>query len=228
MPYYPAFLDLRGRAALIVGGGPAARGKIDRLLEAGARVTVVAPDPDASLRELAGRGRIMLEPRAYEPGDVRGYDLAIVALDDETARAKVAAESRAERVLVNVIDVPDLCGFLAPAILDRGELQVAVGTSGAAPALAAGLRDRIGELLGSEIGIVLDIHRRLRERLRDAERPTEERHRILRALAASDLGDRVRAGDARGVDRLLAELVDPATDLAALGVELPSAPSEPV
>jgi siroheme synthase-like protein len=222
VPYYPAFLDLRQRSALIVGGGPAAAGKIDRLLAAGARVTVLAADAEKSLRDLAGRGRIVLERRGYRPGDLRGYDLALVASDDSELQAAIARDARAERVWLNVIDAPDRCTFIAPAILDRGDLQVAVGTSGGSPALAARLRDRIGELFGDEFVVVLDIHRRLRERLRANERPAEERHRILRAVAASDLAERVRAGDATGIDRLLAELVDPATDLAALGVELPS------
>ncbi|MGH7806254.1 MAG: precorrin-2 dehydrogenase/sirohydrochlorin ferrochelatase family protein [Candidatus Binatia bacterium] len=220
MPYYPAFLDLTGRDALIVGNGPAAAGKIERLLGAGARVTVLTAEPEAELRALAGRGRIRLESRAYRPGDLRGYDLAIVAVDDRTVQSAIAREARAERVLVNVIDVPELCGFVAPAILDRGDVQIAVGTSGAAPALAARLRDRIGDVCGAELAVVADIHRRVRERLRERDWPIERRHRALRGLANSDLAERVKAGDSPGVDRLLAEHVDPAIDLAALGVAL--------
>ena len=212
---------------LIVGGGAAAAGKIDRLLALGARVTVLAAVAGEPFRDLAGRGRIALETRGYRAGDLRGYDLAIVASEDSELQAAIAQEARAERVWLNVIDAPDRCTFIAPAILDRGDLQVAVGTSGGSPALAARLRDRIGELFGDEFAVVVDIHRRLRERLRATERPAEERHRILRAIAGSDLAERVRAGDVMGVDRLLAELVDPATDLAALGVDLPSTETVP-
>ncbi len=220
MPYYPAFLDLKGRGALIVGNGPAAAGKIDRLLDAGARVTVLTAEPEPGLRDLAGRGRIRLESRAYQAGDLRGYDLAIVAIEDAKTQAAIAREARAERVWLNVIDVPELCGFIAPAILDRGDLQVAVGTSGGSPALAARLRDRIGELCGEELSVVLDIHRRVRERLRKEEWPTEKRHHALRNLASSDLERHVKARNAAAIDRLLAEVVDPSIDLATLGVEL--------
>jgi siroheme synthase-like protein len=220
VPHYPAFLDLRGRDALIVGNGPEAAGKIDRLLGAGARVTVLTADPEPELLDLAGRGRIRLESRAYQAGDLRGYDLAIVATAESVTQSAIALEARAERVWLNVIDVPELCAFIAPAILDRGDLQVAVGTSGGSPALAARLRDRIGEVCGDELSLVLDIHRRIRERLRDEKWPAEKRHETLRRLASSDLEARVKAGDAAAVDRLLAEVVDPSIDLATLGVEL--------
>jgi siroheme synthase-like protein len=219
--YYPAFLDLRERAAVVVGGGEIARRKVAGLLHAGARVTVVAESGDPELRDLADRGRIALEARRYRSGDLRGFDLAIAATDDPSVHAAIAREAREENVWLNVVDVPEHCDFIAPALLERGPVQIAVGTSGAAPALAATLRDRIADLLGAEVEIVVEIHRRVRERLRTSEPSLAERSRILRALASAPLDEPVRAGDAAGIDRILHEVVGEHVSLAALDLTLP-------
>ena len=182
---------------------------------------VVAESGDPELRDLADRGRIALEARRYRSGDLRGFDLAIAATDDPSVHAAIAREAREENVWLNVVDVPEQCDFIAPALLERGSLQIAVGTSGAAPALAARLRDRIADLLGAEIEIVVEIHRRVRERLRASEPALEERSRILRALAVAPLDEPVRAGDAAGIDRILHEVVGEHVSLAALDLTLP-------
>jgi siroheme synthase-like protein len=184
---------------------------------------VVAEHGDSELRDLADRGRIALEARRYRAGDLRGFDLAIAATDDSAVHAAIAREAREEKVWLNVVDVPEQCDFIAPALLERGSLQIAVGTSGAAPALAARLRDRIADLLGAEIEIVVEIHRRVRERLRASEPALEERSRILRALAVAPLDEPVRAGDGAGVDRVLRDVVGEHVSLASLGLALPEA-----
>jgi precorrin-2 dehydrogenase len=216
--YYPVFLDLRGRRALVVGGGPVADQKVARLLRAGAEVTVVAPRAVESLVRLAEGGRLALFTRAYSPDDMRGIDLAIAATNDAGVNRGVSADARRSGVLVNVVDGPEQSSFIAPAILERGALQVAVSTSGASPSFAAFVRDRLAAEIGPEYEAALRVLRSVRERLRAEARPAAERKRVLASLAASGLVERVRAKDRPSVDRLLRSLVGEEVTLEGLGV----------
>jgi precorrin-2 dehydrogenase/sirohydrochlorin ferrochelatase len=218
--YYPVFLKLSQRPCLVIGGGEVAARKVDGLLRAGAQVTVIAPHVEARLRRWADDREIRYRPRAYERGDLHGNDLVIAATDDPEVNRQIATEARDCRALLNVVDEPELCTFIAPAILERGELQVAVATSGAAPALAARLRDGLCEVIGPEYAAVVRVLKGVRRRLREDGLSATDRRRILRDLATSDLPERVRSADPGAVDRLLGEIVGPGTTLAVLDVAL--------
>ena len=220
MSYYPVFLDLRGRRGLVVGGGAVASQKIARLLRAGAHVTVVAPRAIEAIVRLAGEGRVTLRAHGYSPSDMVDIDLAVAATDDPQVNRRVSADARKARALVNVVDSPEQSSFIAPAILERGDLQVAVSTSGASPSFATFVRDCLAEEIGPEYAAALSVLRRVRERLRAEARPMEERKRILAALAAGGLVERLRCGDHGGVDELLRSLLGEAVTLERLGVGL--------
>ncbi len=220
MSYYPIFLALRNRRCVVVGGGPVALRKIERLLRSEARVVVIAPEVLPRIAELSRGGVLVWERRDYARGDLRGAALAIAATDDPGAQRAVAGEAADLGLPVNVVDVPELSSFIAPAILERGELQIAVSTSGAAPALAARLRDRIGESFGREIELVVEILGKVRRRLRGGALSAPERQRILKELAASDLPERVRRRDREAIDRLLTELAGGGMTLERLGVSI--------
>jgi precorrin-2 dehydrogenase / sirohydrochlorin ferrochelatase len=218
--YYPVFLSLRERPALVVGGGDVARGKVEGLVRTGARVTVVAPRVVEAIHRLVAEGMVERVARAYATGDVRGFRLVIAATDDPDLNRSVAADAERAGILVNVVDRAELSSFIAPAMLVHGDLQIAVSTSGAAPAFAAFVRDRLRADIGPEFGLALSILQRVRERLRKDRRSIADRRRILRALAEAGLVDRVRTKDRAGIDMLLASLAGDGMTLAALGVEL--------
>lgn len=220
MQYYPICLDLRNRRAVVVGGGAVALQKARRLLSSGAQVLVVSPESDLELARLAREGELEWRQRPYRSGDLRGSALVIAATDQPVVQEAVAEEAAALGIPINVVDAPELSSFIAPAILDRGDLQVAVSTSGAAPALAAALRDRIGETLGPEVALVVEIVSKVRRRLRRGVLPPEERRRILKELAVSDLPDHVRRRDRQAVDRLLVEIGGSGITLESLGVAI--------
>ncbi|OLC89074.1 MAG: precorrin-2 dehydrogenase, partial [Gemmatimonadetes bacterium 13_1_40CM_3_66_12] len=155
--FYPAFLDLRGRRAVVVGGGAVAEQKVTGLLDAGARVTVVGPIVSPLLAKLAIAGSITLAPRPYRPGDLAGAFLAIAATDDRAVNRAVWAEAEARGVLLNAVDDPPHCSFIAPAIHRAGDVAIAVSTAGKSPALAVRLRERIGRLVGPEYGTLLGL-----------------------------------------------------------------------
>lgn len=136
---YPVFLDVGGVAVLVVGGGPIALRKATGLAEAGAIVTVIAPDLVDGFVSVAQR----IEQRQYRSGDVADYQLVITATNDPAVNAQVATDAKANRVWVNSADDPDNCSFILPAIARRGLVTVAVSTGGASPALARRLRTDI-------------------------------------------------------------------------------------
>jgi uroporphyrin-III C-methyltransferase/precorrin-2 dehydrogenase/sirohydrochlorin ferrochelatase len=161
-PYYPVLLDLRGRRAVVIGGGSIAAQKARSLLDAGARVTVIAPLLGGALAALSVEGAIDVHHRAYRPGDLGGATIAIAATDDRTVNRAVWDEAESERVLLNAVDDVQRCHFIAPSILRRGPITVAVSSSGTCPALAVRLRERIARVVLEEHGRLAAIFGTLR------------------------------------------------------------------
>ena len=146
-PYYPVFLDVRGRRCAVIGGGDIGEEKVLRLLEFGAAVAVTSPAANDRVRDLAIDGRLEWVQRGYQPGDLEGTFLAIVAdTSDADINRSIYAEARERNVPLNVVDMPEYCTFIAPAIVRRGDVIVAASTGGASPALARKFRE---ELSGS-------------------------------------------------------------------------------
>jgi siroheme synthase-like protein len=168
--YYPVMLDLRERRVLVVGGGSVAQRKVEGLLAAGARVTIVSPTLTGDLAALATQGEVSHERRGYRPGDVTGFSLVLVATGDTALNAEVAAEARQRGIWVNAADDPAHCDFLLPAVLRRGPLSVSVATDGASPALAAAVRDELATRLGQEYEALAELVADVRRELRAAGR----------------------------------------------------------
>ena len=220
MGYHPVFLDLRGRSCVVVGGGVVAQQKVESLLEAGARVTVVSPSLIEALEGLAATHEIVHHARAYRRGDLDDAVLAYVAVDDDALRTAVAADAAASRVLVNVVDVPQLCTFIAPAVVRRDPVVVAVSTGGASPALARRLRQEIEARVGEEYGVAATILARLRPVVQRAESDPQARARMFARLVEGSLLDALRKRDTAGVDAILRDAAGEGATLQALGVEL--------
>lgn len=208
--YYPIYLDVRGRRSLVFGGDHEGERKVKYLLECGADVTLVALDATPALRQLADVRQIRWEQRAYRRGDLQGAWVAIVAdTKDHQANEAVSAEARERNVLLNVADVTHLCTFIAPSIIQRNEVTVAVSTAGSSPALARRLREEMSSgkchcLRWAEFGPVLaDVRKEVRARnlrvtpdqwqecmtddlidMHRAGRTTEARAKLVAALEA--------------------------------------------
>ena len=164
--YYPVFLDLTDRPCLVVGGGPVAEAKVEGLLAAGARVTVVSPTVTARLAGWAAEGWLLHLAREYRAGDVEGRRLALVATDDPAVTRAVVAEGRARSVWVNAADEPARCDFILPAVIRRGRLVVAVSTGGASPAAARAIREELEGYLTEEHAALVELAAEAREDLR--------------------------------------------------------------
>ncbi len=145
---FPMFLKLEGKQCLVVGAGKVGESKIGGLLETGARVRVVSLDASPAVREWARAGKIELELRAFSAEDMDGAFLAVVATNSRTLNERVYREAQRRAVLCNVVDVPDLCDFFYPAIVRRGDLQIAVSTAGQSPSLAQKIRQQLEKQFG--------------------------------------------------------------------------------
>jgi precorrin-2 dehydrogenase/sirohydrochlorin ferrochelatase len=162
--YFPAFLDLRGRRCLVVGGGPVGERKARALLECGACLVVVSPTLTPALAELAAGGRLEHRRRGFRGVDVRGCTLVVAATGLIDVDRAVAVAAKAQRALVNVVDRPADCDVIMPSVLRRGELQIAVSTGGRSPALAREIRRSLEPLFAADAAAVVE--RAGRERTR--------------------------------------------------------------
>jgi len=150
MTYYPVFLNINHKKCLVCGGGKVALRKVQSLLEHGAAVAVVSPSSCEELRALAASGEILLHSREYRAGDLKGASVVIAATDDRHANQTIADEARRHGCLVNAVDDADSSDFIVPACLKRGDMTIAISTSGRSPALARKLRARLETEFGGE------------------------------------------------------------------------------
>ena len=145
---FPMFLKLEGRQCLVVGSGRVGEPKIEGLLETGARIRVVSLDASPAVREWARTGKLELELRSFSDDDLNGAFLAVVATNSRTLNERIYREAQRRGVLCNVVDVPDLCDFYYPAVVNRGDLQIAVSTAGKSPSLAQKIRQQLEKQFG--------------------------------------------------------------------------------
>jgi precorrin-2 dehydrogenase/sirohydrochlorin ferrochelatase len=206
---YLVNLDMRNRPALVVGAGAVAARKIAALVEAGARVTVIAPRVGEPVNALERNGRIHVERRAFASGDARGAFVVIGATDDDTVNRQVADEARACGALVNVVDRPALCTFTVPAVVRRGDFTVAVATEGRCPSLARVVREQLERQYGPEYAEVVTRVADLRQRLIAAGWEPARIHAAVASLFEAGLVAAIACGDeARAASLLAAPLQD--------------------
>jgi siroheme synthase-like protein len=205
MGYIPIFLDVSGKPCLVVGGGEVAERKVRALLAAGAEVTIVSPGLGEALEAIARRGEVYHLAHRWRRGEMAGFALVYAATGDASLHREIAAEAGELGIPINVADTPELCSFIAPAVIRRGDLQIAISTGGASPALAARLRRELEPRLGLEYVRLLEVMRAARRRLMAGGMESAERARKLRALADSQLRECLAAGDDRAADAILIE-----------------------
>jgi len=143
LKHYPIFLDVHDRPVLVVGAGKVALRKVKGLLEAGARVTVVAPECEPEFEGLTVR----MVARRFRAADLAGHLLVFAATDDRLTNHRIAIAAKGRGMLANIADCAEECDFVVPARVERGGVQIAVSTGGENPRLSAELRRRIEDLL---------------------------------------------------------------------------------
>ncbi len=164
--YYPIFLNLQAKRCLVVGGGEIASRKVQGLLEAGAVVMVVSPALTEALLGLAQQGAIQYAARPFQDDDVVGCALVVGATNQPAVNDAICKAARQRGIWVNIVDTPDACDFIAPAIVRRGALQIAISTGGNSPTLAKRIRAQLEQIYGPEYAEFLAWLGEERERIR--------------------------------------------------------------
>jgi len=194
--YYPAFLDLRGRRVVVVGGGTIAAVKVDGLLPCQPDpLVVVAPNVEPSIERAADRGLLQLVRRCYQDGDATGAWLIFGATDDAALNARVAQDGRRAGALVLAVDDPSNCDLITPALVRRGDLLLAISTSGRSPAMARYVREQLEANVPGAWARRLEVAANVRRRLRSAGRAVSA-EQWQAALSAPELDELVKADSA--------------------------------
>lgn len=206
--YYPVFLNLADKRCVIIGGGTIAQGKIGGLLQAGCRITVISPDATPGIRQAAQRGDVTWLERTYQPGDLEGAFIGVAATNVWHVNREIYEEAERLGVLLNVVDDPDLCSFIAPSVVKREPVTLAISTGGASPALARKLRETLVHaeaLEWADLADVLAQARRIIKEKRVVIDPERWQCCITRGLL--EMAQEGRSNEA--LDLLLAQLQDP-------------------
>jgi len=207
--YFGAFLDLRGKPGVVVGGGEVAAAKAETLLRSGVRVTVIAPELCTRLAELAVLGAVRQEPRRFQPGDLVGAEVVIAATDDPAVNEAVSAAAKALRVPVNVADNAALSTFIMPAVVDRSPMQIAISTGGASPVLARRLRAMIEAAVPFAFGRLAALAARFRPVSRQRHPDAVARRRFWERVIEGPIADLVLSGHEREAVEALQRELDP-------------------
>ncbi len=183
---FPMFLKLEGRSCLVTGAGSVGEQKIRSLLDCGAQVRVVAPSASAAVREWANRGALTWLERPFEVSDLDGVFLVVAATSSVEVNHAIYREAQARGILCNVVDDPPHCDFYYPAVVRRGQFQIAISTAGLSPALAQRIRKQLEEEFPPAYASWLEELGTRRESLFGGEGDPELRRRLLHQLATPE------------------------------------------
>ena len=208
MQGFPLFLSLRDRRALVVGGTDAAARKIELLLSAGARVSLIGETVTGEIAQLIADGHISWAGRVFEADELDGLSIVIVASDDPLLQSRVSRAAQARGLPVNVVDTPALSSCTMPAIVDRGPITIAISTGGAAPALARKLRADIERALPAALGRLARFAEIFRTQVRRTLAEPRARRLFWDRVFEGRVAELALAGDEFAARRELIRLLD--------------------
>jgi precorrin-2 dehydrogenase/sirohydrochlorin ferrochelatase len=205
MRYFPVSLDLRDRKCLVAGAGEVGLRKIRRLLEAAPRdILVVEPNPDAELVALSGnREALRIEERGFQPGDLDDRFLVIASTGDYGVNENISRLCRERNILCNIVDRPELCSFIVPALFRRGDLSFAVSTGGASPALARRAKKRLQDCFGPEYATLTRLLGGLRPMILELALDGETNKAIFHSLCEDEILESLQEGRREDLERMV-------------------------
>jgi precorrin-2 dehydrogenase/sirohydrochlorin ferrochelatase len=206
MRYYPVCLDVKDKPCVVVGGGSVGARKARTLLACGAKVTIVDPDPKKAVREMAVENHIQLKIKSFDMEDLNGCFLVIGATDNLCLNRKVHEAASKKNMLCNIADTPELCNFILPSVVEKGDLVISISTSGKSPAFAKRLRKDLEKQFGEEHARLLRLMGAIRKRLLAESHAPEEHKPLFEAVLDSPILELLAGGDEKSVDVLLKEV----------------------
>lgn len=203
MNYFPVFLDLKKRRCLLVGGGDVATRKGRLLSKAGAVLRVVALDISDELRQLAKENNGEIFQREYQSFDMQDCFIAIAATDDESLNEKISLDAKAINIPVNVVDSPELCTYITPAIIDRSPLVIAVSSGGEAPVLARLIRAKLETLIPANYGLLANIAKKWRDRVKARFNSGDSRRRFWEKILQGPAAELALNGQTEAAEKII-------------------------
>ncbi len=196
MKYYPVNLNIADKKVLVVGGGSVASRKVERLHERGADITVIAPEISEEIKKLADKSAIKIIERGYETGDEKGAFAVFYAVSAGEGNSKMEKKLYErcvkKNILINVADKPDFCTFTLPALVSRGEFDIAIFTSGHSPRLARKIREDLEKVYGEEYDTYVKILGFIRKEIKLKKYPQRKNQELFEELINSDLFELIK------------------------------------
>ncbi len=205
MKYYPVNLDVQNRRCLVVGGGSVGTRKVQTLLECGAAVTVVSKKMSEELKTLSAKTTLRLKKRPYQSSDLESMFLVICATSDKELNLRINSDAEKRNMLCNVADVPEACNFILPAIVKRGDLIIAISTSGTSPAFAKKLRKDLEKQFGREYAVFLKLMGAIRKRLLAENHDPEAHKPLFETLIQQGVLDMIKENKTATINNLLSK-----------------------
>ncbi len=187
MSFYPVFVELDGKKVVVVGGGSVAQRKVTALLECGADIHLVSHDLTPDLHKMVEKKEIRFQGEAFREEFLDDAFMVIAATDDTALNHQVSVRAREKKVLVNAVDQPPDCDFIVPSIIRRGDLLIAISTSGKSPAMARKIREDLETRFGPEYGAFLAMMGRVRREVLSLGLSQKENSRIFHKIVEADL-----------------------------------------
>ncbi len=207
MRYYPVYLDIQNRNCLVVGGGTVGTRKVTTLLGCGATVMIVSPVVTSTLQALSNKGLITLAKRPFQSSDLEGKFLVIGATDNPELNRQIHTEAERLGILYNIADRPEACNFILPSIVNRGDLVIAISTSGTSPAFAKKLRKDLEKELGKEYAVFLKLMGAIRKKLLANNNEPEANKQLFEKLINSGLVQMIRDRKNKEINQLLFDIL---------------------
>ena len=216
MKYYPIYLDIKNRNCLVIGGGAVGTRKVMTLLACGASVTVISTAVTEKLHQLSNDGVIKLKERPFQTHDLDGQFLVIGATDNQELNFNIHAEAERRGLLCNIADRPKACNFILPSIVNRGDLIIAISTSGKSPAFAKKMRKHLEAEFGDEYAEFLSLMGAIRKKLLSQDHAPEAHKHLFEQLIDAGLVQMLKDGDTENINSLLLEVLGEGYGLESL------------
>ena len=209
MRYYPIFVDIRDRKVVVVGGGEVAERKVKTLLKCGAKIHIIAETLTDKLNDLVQDNTVSYLGREFGEDTLEGAALVIAATNDPELNRVVSNKARERNIFVNTVDQPEDCTFIVPSVVKKGDLLIAISTSGKSPALAKRIRQELEKRFDESYAYLIDIMGRLRKVVLAAGLMQSENRKIFDSILESDILEAIGLKDWKAVESIIKSKLPP-------------------
>ncbi|WP_286264694.1 NAD(P)-dependent oxidoreductase [Thalassotalea atypica] len=203
MDYFPVFLDSKRIRAIIIGGGDVAARKIELLLKSTTSITIISPKINATVERLINLHQLTWHQRVFAAEDIGEVNLVISATDDSAVNEKVSNLAQQKNILVNVVDQPELCSYITPAIVDRSPMLVAISSSGSSPVLVRMLREKIDKILPAQYGKLAEFCFKFRDHVKARVKGVRNRRLFWEQMLRGNIGQDILVGKTASAEQQL-------------------------